>query len=48
MAFGSGRTRLLQDSTGSVIVQGDQQDDSIQMQSLSEGNGMNVHIHDIS
>ena len=37
MRFGSGRTGLLQDSTGSVIVQDGQQDDSIQLQSLSEG-----------
>ena len=37
MRFGSGRAGLLQDSTGSVIVQDGQQDDSIQMQSLSEG-----------
>ncbi|KAG7188826.1 hypothetical protein KM043_008433 [Ampulex compressa] len=37
MRFGSGRTGLLQDSTGSVIVQDGHQDDSIQMQSLSEG-----------
>ncbi|XP_012229785.1 piezo-type mechanosensitive ion channel component isoform X2 [Linepithema humile] len=39
MRFGSGRTGLLQDSTtGSIIVNQDgQQDDSIQMQSLSEG-----------
>ncbi|XP_017788930.1 PREDICTED: piezo-type mechanosensitive ion channel component [Habropoda laboriosa] len=36
MRFGSGRTGLLQDSTGSVIVQDGHQDDSIQMQSLSE------------
>ncbi|XP_050458271.1 piezo-type mechanosensitive ion channel component isoform X5 [Cataglyphis hispanica] len=37
MRFGSGRTGLLQDSaTGSIIVQDGQQDDSIQMQSLSE------------
>ncbi|XP_015610142.1 piezo-type mechanosensitive ion channel component isoform X3 [Cephus cinctus] len=35
--FGSGRTGLLQDSTGSVIVQDGHHDDSIQMQSLSEG-----------
>ncbi|XP_072762688.1 piezo-type mechanosensitive ion channel component isoform X8 [Anoplolepis gracilipes] len=38
MRFGSGRTGLLQDSTtGSIIVQDGHQDDSIQMQSLSEG-----------
>ncbi|XP_018306931.1 piezo-type mechanosensitive ion channel component isoform X6 [Mycetomoellerius zeteki] len=39
MRFGSGRTGLLQDSTtGSIIVNQDgQQDDNIQMQSLSEG-----------
>lgn len=37
MRFGSGRTGLLQDSTGSVIVQDGHQDDNIQMQSLSEG-----------
>ncbi|XP_033209745.1 piezo-type mechanosensitive ion channel component isoform X3 [Belonocnema kinseyi] len=37
MRFGSGRTGLLQDSTGSVIVPDGQQDDSIQLQSLSEG-----------
>ncbi|XP_020278165.1 piezo-type mechanosensitive ion channel component isoform X3 [Pseudomyrmex gracilis] len=39
MRFGSGRTGLLQDSTtGSIIVAQDgHQDDSIQMQSLSEG-----------
>ncbi|XP_076679384.1 piezo type mechanosensitive ion channel component isoform X2 [Andrena cerasifolii] len=37
MRFGSGRTGLLQDSTGSVIVQDGHHDDSIQMQSLSEG-----------
>ncbi|CAK9812745.1 Piezo-type mechanosensitive ion channel component [Anthophora plagiata] len=36
MRFGSGRTGLLQDSTGSVIVQDGHQDDSIQMQSFSE------------
>ncbi|KAK1122195.1 hypothetical protein K0M31_009421 [Melipona bicolor] len=36
MRFGSGRTGLLQDSTGSVIVQDSHQDDNIQMQSLSE------------
>ncbi|XP_068981156.1 piezo-type mechanosensitive ion channel component isoform X1 [Bombus flavifrons] len=36
MRFGSGRTGLLQDSTGSVIVQDGHQDDNIQMQSLSE------------
>nr|XP_034178628.1 piezo-type mechanosensitive ion channel component isoform X2 [Osmia lignaria] len=36
MRFGSGRTGLLQDSTGSVIVQDGHQDDSIQLQSLSE------------
>lgn len=38
MRFGSGRSGLLQDSTGSVTVQdGQQQDDNIQLQSLSEG-----------
>ncbi|XP_023248310.1 piezo-type mechanosensitive ion channel component isoform X2 [Copidosoma floridanum] len=38
LRFGSGRSGgLLQDSTGSVIVQDGQQDDAIQMQSLSEG-----------
>ncbi|XP_043265377.1 piezo-type mechanosensitive ion channel component [Colletes gigas] len=37
MRFGSGRTGLLQDSTGSIIVQDGHQDDSIQMQSLNEG-----------
>ncbi|XP_011312853.1 piezo-type mechanosensitive ion channel component 1 isoform X3 [Fopius arisanus] len=37
MRFGSGRTGLLQDSTGSVIVQDGQHDDSIQMQSMSDG-----------
>ncbi|XP_011693697.1 PREDICTED: piezo-type mechanosensitive ion channel component 2-like [Wasmannia auropunctata] len=39
MRFGSGRAGLLQDSaTGSIIVNQDgQQDDNIQMQSLSEG-----------
>lgn len=37
MRFGSGRTGLLQDSTGSVIVQDGHQDDNIQMQSLSDG-----------
>ncbi|XP_026674428.1 piezo-type mechanosensitive ion channel component isoform X4 [Ceratina calcarata] len=36
MRFGSARAGLLQDSTGSVIVQDGHQDDSIQMQSLSE------------
>ncbi|XP_012270066.1 piezo-type mechanosensitive ion channel component [Orussus abietinus] len=36
MRFGSGRTGLLQDSTGSVIVQEAQHDDSMQLQSLSE------------
>ena len=42
MRFGSGRTGLLQDSTtGSIIVNQDgQQDDNIQMQSLSEGKCM--------
>lgn len=44
MRFGSGRTGLLQDSTtGSIIVNQDgQQEDNIQMQSLSEGNNINV------
>lgn len=37
MRFGSGRNGLLQDSTGSVIVQDGHNDDSIQLQSLSEG-----------
>ncbi|XP_051158273.1 piezo-type mechanosensitive ion channel component-like isoform X4 [Leptopilina boulardi] len=37
MRFGSGRSGLLQDSTGSVTVPDGQQDDSIQLQSLSEG-----------
>ncbi|XP_076240297.1 piezo type mechanosensitive ion channel component [Calliopsis andreniformis] len=37
MRFGSGRTGLLQDSTGSVIVQDGHHDDSIPMQSFSEG-----------
>ncbi|KAL7286394.1 hypothetical protein TKK_0019346 [Trichogramma kaykai] len=37
MRFGSGRTGLLQDSTGSVTVPDGPQDDSIQMASLSEG-----------
>ncbi|XP_078033569.1 piezo type mechanosensitive ion channel component isoform X1 [Augochlora pura] len=37
MRFGSARTGLLQDSTGSVIVQDGHQDDSIQMQSMSDG-----------
>ncbi|XP_046586932.1 piezo-type mechanosensitive ion channel component isoform X2 [Neodiprion lecontei] len=37
MRFGSGRAGLLQDSTGSVIVQDGHHDDSIQMQSMSEG-----------
>ncbi|XP_014483161.1 PREDICTED: piezo-type mechanosensitive ion channel component isoform X3 [Dinoponera quadriceps] len=36
LRFGSGRTGLLQDSTGSVIVQDSHQDDT-QMQSFSEG-----------
>ncbi|KAK2582220.1 hypothetical protein KPH14_004571 [Odynerus spinipes] len=36
MRFGSGRTGLLQDSTGSVIIQDGHQDDSIQLQSLSD------------
>lgn len=46
MRFGSGRTGLLQDSTtGSIIVTQDgHQDDSIQMQSLSEGIINNKHI----
>ncbi|XP_066587552.1 piezo-type mechanosensitive ion channel component [Prorops nasuta] len=35
MRFGSGRTGLLQDSTGSVIVNDGRRDDSIQLQSLS-------------
>lgn len=47
MRFGSGRTGLLQDSTtGSIIVQDGHQDDSIQMQSLSEGNDINIKIYD--
>jgi hypothetical protein len=37
MRFGSGRTGLLQDSTGSVIVQDGQQEDNVQLQSVSEG-----------
>ncbi|XP_046824974.1 piezo-type mechanosensitive ion channel component isoform X4 [Vespa crabro] len=37
MRFGSGRTGLLQDSTGSVIIQDGHQDDGIQLQSLDEG-----------
>lgn len=37
MRFGSGRSGLLQDSMGSVTVPDGQQDDSIQLQSLSEG-----------
>lgn len=37
MRFGSGRTGLLQDSTGSVIIQDGHQDDGIQLQSLSDG-----------
>ncbi|XP_032683429.1 piezo-type mechanosensitive ion channel component isoform X2 [Odontomachus brunneus] len=37
LRFGSGRAGLLQDSTGSVIVQDGHQEDSAQMQSLSEG-----------
>ncbi|XP_015433608.1 PREDICTED: piezo-type mechanosensitive ion channel component [Dufourea novaeangliae] len=37
MRFGSGRTGLLQDSTGSVIVQDGHQDDGIPMHSFSEG-----------
>ncbi|XP_076644282.1 piezo type mechanosensitive ion channel component isoform X4 [Halictus rubicundus] len=37
MRFGSARTGLLQDSTGSVIVQDTHQDDSIQMRSFSDG-----------
>nr|XP_031827665.1 piezo-type mechanosensitive ion channel component isoform X1 [Nomia melanderi] len=37
MRFGSARTGLLQDSTGSVIVQDGHQDDSIQMHSFSDG-----------
>lgn len=46
MRFGSGRTGLLQDSTtGSIIVQDGHQDDSIQMQSLSEGNDINIVTH---
>ncbi|XP_043514793.1 piezo-type mechanosensitive ion channel component isoform X5 [Frieseomelitta varia] len=44
MRFGSGRTGLLQDSTGSVIVQDGHQDDNIQMQSLSEGSSKYTHI----
>jgi len=47
MRFGSGRTGLLQDSTtGSIIVQDGHQDDSIQMQSLSEGNNINIITYD--
>lgn len=37
MRFGSGRAGLLQDSTGSVIVQDGHNDDNIQMQSIVEG-----------
>ncbi|XP_048509324.1 piezo-type mechanosensitive ion channel component isoform X2 [Athalia rosae] len=37
MRFGSGRAGLLQDSTGSVIVQDGHRDDSIQLHSLSDG-----------
>ncbi|XP_017766739.1 PREDICTED: piezo-type mechanosensitive ion channel component isoform X2 [Eufriesea mexicana] len=47
MRFGSGRTGLLQDSTGSVIVQDGHQDDNIQMQSLTapdEQSGIIEHI----
>ncbi|XP_057329611.1 piezo-type mechanosensitive ion channel component isoform X5 [Microplitis mediator] len=36
MRFGSGRAGLLQDSTGSVIVQDGHNDDNIQMQSIVE------------
>lgn len=46
MRFGSGRTGLLQDSTtGSIIVNqdGQQTDDNIQMQSLSEGNSVKTY-----
>ncbi|XP_043288582.1 piezo-type mechanosensitive ion channel component isoform X3 [Venturia canescens] len=45
MRFGSGRTGLLQDSTGSVIVQDAHNDDSIQLQSLSEGESDWVSPH---
>ncbi|XP_043493596.1 piezo-type mechanosensitive ion channel component isoform X2 [Polistes fuscatus] len=37
MRFGSGRTGLLQDSTGSVIIQDGHQDDNIQLQNLDDG-----------
>lgn len=38
MRFGPGRSAgLLQDSTGSVIVQDGQQEDTIQMNSLADG-----------
>ncbi|KAK0083674.1 hypothetical protein PV325_008424 [Microctonus aethiopoides] len=37
MRFGSGRSGLLQDSTGSVIVQDGNHDEGIQLQSVSEG-----------
>lgn len=46
MRFGSGRTGLLQDSTGSIIVNQDGQHDDIQMQSLSEGNNINIKTYD--
>ncbi|XP_058794046.1 piezo-type mechanosensitive ion channel component isoform X2 [Phymastichus coffea] len=45
MRFGSGRTGLLQDSTGSVIVQDGQQEDSIQLQSLSEEDQPGIMEH---
>ncbi|XP_050591066.1 piezo-type mechanosensitive ion channel component isoform X7 [Bombus affinis] len=45
MRFGSGRTGLLQDSTGSVIVQDGHQDDNIQMQSLSEDEQSGIIEH---
>ncbi|XP_076765205.1 piezo type mechanosensitive ion channel component isoform X3 [Xylocopa sonorina] len=45
MRFGSGRTGLLQDSTGSVIVQDGHHDDSIQLQSLNEDEQSGVIEH---
>ncbi|XP_063977086.1 piezo-type mechanosensitive ion channel component isoform X4 [Diachasmimorpha longicaudata] len=46
MRFGSGRTELLQDSTGSVIVQDGQHDDSIQMQSMSDGKSISPTVNE--
>ncbi|XP_015127425.1 piezo-type mechanosensitive ion channel component isoform X5 [Diachasma alloeum] len=46
MRFGSGRTGLLQDSTGSVIVQDGQHDDSIQMQSMSDGKSISPTLNE--